>query len=516
MFNGCSSLNTIKIAYTGNFSGSGVPTYAFNNWVQGVAASGTFYYDGEDTTTGNSAIPTGWTLVTSKLTFTARQANSTVAMNAVGSAPSISLEYSTDNGSTWDDFTVGSTTITMANAGDKAHIRAKTPNVRTATSRSIRNTFSITGEVVVSGNLAAILNKDVEQGKVLDSTLTYHLCGLFQNCTSIVGSAKGLLIPFETLYRDSLNSLFLGTMITIAPDLPCLSSEGSTYCYTFTNCTELVQAPALPITTLGTYAYAHMFEGCTSLSTAPELPATTMAQGCYDNMFNGCTSLTTPPSVLPATNVAAYCYQSMFQGCAALTTTPDIKAIYTTLRSGMLNMFRDCTSLVAVKLNDLERAMGGRETFAHVFHGCTSLKEVTLPKLSIIGGNYYCMTECFNGCSSLEKVYMPSLTQVNNSATLRFCFVDCPSLTYVDMGTIATMGGVQTMDYMFISDVNLSVVDFSKATAVPALSNVNAFQNTNSTFKIVVPDALYDQWIAASNWSNFASQIVKASEYINN
>lgn len=100
-------------------------------------------------------------------------------MNAVGSAPSISLEYSTDHGSTWNDFTVGSTTITLANVGDKAHIRAKTPNAHTATNRNNRNTFSMTGEVVVSGNIASILNKDVEQGKVLDSTLTYHLCGLF-------------------------------------------------------------------------------------------------------------------------------------------------------------------------------------------------------------------------------------------------------------------------------------------------------------------------------------------------
>lgn len=69
---------------------------------------------------------------------------------------------------------------------------------------------------------------------------------------------------------------------------------------------------------------------------------------------------------------------------------------------------------------------------------------------------------------------------------------------------------------MFGGCPSLEVIDFSKAVNVPILSNVNAFDNTNSTFKIVVPDALYDQWIVASNWSNFASQIVKASEYINN
>lgn len=66
MFKGCSSLNTIKIGYIGNFS-----TTYFNNWVNGVSASGTFYYDGDDMTRGNSAIPTGWT-ITSNITFTAR------------------------------------------------------------------------------------------------------------------------------------------------------------------------------------------------------------------------------------------------------------------------------------------------------------------------------------------------------------------------------------------------------------------------------------------------------------
>ena len=57
MFFGCSNLNTIKLGYTGSFS-----TTYFNNWVNGVASEGTFYYNGSDTTTGESAIPTGWTV----------------------------------------------------------------------------------------------------------------------------------------------------------------------------------------------------------------------------------------------------------------------------------------------------------------------------------------------------------------------------------------------------------------------------------------------------------------------
>ena len=61
MFSGCTKLNTITLGYTGNFI-DGAPSDAFANWVSGVAKSGTFYYNGSDRTTGESAIPEGWTI----------------------------------------------------------------------------------------------------------------------------------------------------------------------------------------------------------------------------------------------------------------------------------------------------------------------------------------------------------------------------------------------------------------------------------------------------------------------
>ena len=60
MFEGCSNLNTIKLGYTGNFADA--PTDAFTDWVSGVASTGTFYYNGDDKTTGPSAIPDWWTV----------------------------------------------------------------------------------------------------------------------------------------------------------------------------------------------------------------------------------------------------------------------------------------------------------------------------------------------------------------------------------------------------------------------------------------------------------------------
>jgi hypothetical protein len=52
--------------------------------------------------------------------------------------------------------------------------------------------------------------------------------------------------------------------------------------------------------------------------------------------------------------------------------------------------------------------------------------------------------------------------------------------------------------------------DFTSHTVVPTLANTNAFSNIPTDCEIRVPAALYDEWIAATNWSNstIASKIV--------
>ncbi|MBQ1759569.1 MAG: hypothetical protein IIZ94_07795 [Prevotella sp.] len=57
MFYGCSNLSEIKFHYNGTLSS----TYS-GDWVNGVAATGIFYYNGSQTARGTSAIPTGWTI----------------------------------------------------------------------------------------------------------------------------------------------------------------------------------------------------------------------------------------------------------------------------------------------------------------------------------------------------------------------------------------------------------------------------------------------------------------------
>ena len=57
MFNGCTSLANITVAFT---SWDPSSQYDFYNWVTGVAASGTFTCP---TARGTSKCPSGWTVV---------------------------------------------------------------------------------------------------------------------------------------------------------------------------------------------------------------------------------------------------------------------------------------------------------------------------------------------------------------------------------------------------------------------------------------------------------------------
>jgi hypothetical protein len=261
MFEGCTNLNSINV----NFS-AWDPTNATKGWVTNVSSSGTFTCP-EDLpeTYGINYIPSGWSIVRSGATdepevdylcFTAEQANSTVKMSANGSAPTVYLETSpTAEEGTWSDFTVGSTTITLANVGDKVYFRAKQDNERFATSSFIYNYFSMTGKIAASGNLNTLLKAD---GSIVDLTgRDYCYVYMFENCSSL----------------------------TQAPELPATTLATSCYTYMFSGCSGLTQAPALPAMTLVSWCYSYMFQQCTSLTSAPALPATTLADYCYDSMF---------------------------------------------------------------------------------------------------------------------------------------------------------------------------------------------------------------------------------------
>ena len=77
--------------------------------------------------------------------------------------------------------------------------------------------------------------------------------------------------------------------------------------------------------------------------------------------------------------------------------------------------------------------------------------------------------------------------------------------------TSITFGsGLTSIDSGAFGSTSCTVFDFRNATSIPTLSNVDAFENTSANKKIVVPDSLYNNWRAATNWSSTTNGIVTA------
>ena len=198
------------------------------------------------------------------------------------------------------------------------------------------------------------------------------------------------------------------------------------------------------------YWVQSLFNGCSPLVKAPVLSVTNITNGCYSEMFRNCTSLTQAPE-LPATTLADYCYSEMFDDCTSLTSAPALP-VTTLADSCYRNMFSYCESLTQAP--ELPATTLAYYCYSYMFRFCTSLKRI---KMNASFGNWGgCM---FDGCTSLE------------------------------------------------------LVDMTGSTGVPELDNVDNFDNTNDTYKIVVPDSLYDEWIVATNWASIASHIMKQSDW---
>jgi hypothetical protein len=62
---------------------------------------------------------------------------------------------------------------------------------------------------------------------------------------------------------------------------------------------------------------------------------------------------------------------------------------------------------------------------------------------------------------------------------------------------------------------SIRTLDFSRHTSVAEFVRPSTTNILPSSAIVIVPDALYDEWIVAETWSEIASQIVKVSEFYN-
>jgi predicted cupin superfamily sugar epimerase len=118
------------------------------------------------------------------------------------------------------------------------------------------------------------------------------------------------------------------------------------------------------------------------------------------------------------------------------------------------------------------------------FDSCTSLATVSLPAATTIGGY-----SAFGSCTSLTSVSLPAATTIGNSA-----FGSCTSLTSVSLPAVTNIEV-----FAFYNCTRLSSVDFGDTPrqSVPTLGN-HAFDGVPASCTIIVPDAQYNDWTAAT------------------
>ena len=175
-----------------------------------------------------------------------------------------------------------------------------------------------------------------------------------------------------------------------------------------------------------------------------------------------------------------------FRYCYSLTSVTIPEGV-TSIGS---NAFQYCYSLTSVTLPD-----GVTRIDNNAFYQCYSLTSVTLPDGVTRIGDY-----AFQYCYSLASVTLPDgVISIGPGA-----FYSCSSLTSITIpGSVTSIG-----NNAFSGCSGMKYYDFTEHTSVPALSNTGAFSSIPAGCEIRVPAALYDEWIAATNWATYARYIV--------
>ena len=128
------------------------------------------------------------------------------------------------------------------------------------------------------------------------------------------------------------------------------------------------------------------------------------------------------------------------------------------------------------------------------FRDCESITELDLPDSLVELGR-----QCFMNMYSLEKLVLPK----NVTAIPVTMASQCGMTGFTALGDIKTISG-----YALQYCNRCLTYDFTACTSVPTLHQTSVFININPDADIFVPAELYDEWIVATNWAQYADHIV--------
>ena len=175
-----------------------------------------------------------------------------------------------------------------------------------------------------------------------------------------------------------------------------------------------------------------------------------------------------------------------FQNCHSLAsiTIPD------SVTSIGNYVFQRCYSLASITIPDSVTSINN-----YAFQNCYSLASITIPDGVTSIGSYY-----FAFCYSLASITIPDGVTSINSYAFNRCF---------SLASVTIPDGVTSIGNNAFSDCyGMRYYDFSACTAIPTLSNTNAFKNIPSDCQMLIPSALYNNWKTATNWATYASKMV--------
>ncbi|MBQ8408991.1 MAG: leucine-rich repeat protein [Clostridia bacterium] len=275
--------------------------------------------------------------------------------------------------------------------------------------------------------------------------------------------------------------------------------------YAFYNCASLTRIAAQGgVTSIGAYAFA----GC-SACLSYDFSATTAVPTLDATAFEGINdeAVIYVPGTLYREWIRTDVWKD-FEGrieavgeIPALTPSEGLDITYdSATASYTVNGRGTCSDSILVIPGTYDDGTNGEaavsKVAARAFESDATVVELVFPSTLVTLGSY-----AFKGCKQLVRVENCYAGGANDGS---FAFWTCSNLAHVHF-----IGNGEISSFMFANNAAVATYDFTDCTEVVIVPDtLYNYLSTGTGTQYLVPAALYDEWCAATNWSEYSHLIV--------